>query len=242
MLEPCFFDKNRLFGVYHPATDGGSDKLLVICPPLFDEYRRCYRALAELAKGCASDGTHVFRFDYFGTGESWGDLDDASVEGWLGDVRAAIEEGIALSGASRVYLLGVRFGATLAAQVRHPRIVEYVFWDLVQSGAQYIQQVQKVDADVERSHLEGARYLGISAGSEPFEQFELKASLRDGIGRLTTDVDGLRAHARVHRIVSKEAEAGGDVEFSGFAYDWPPYHDGLLLPKPVLEAIARRVK
>lgn len=241
MLEPCFFDKNRLFGIYHPAADGGSDKLLIICPPLFDEYRRCYRALAELAKGCASDGTHVFRFDYFGTGESWGDLGEASVEGWLDDVRAAIEEGIALSGASQVYLLGVRFGGTLAAQVRHPQVVEYLFWDLVTSGADYLQHLERVDADVERSHVEGARYLGISPGTGSFAQFELKTSLRDGLAQLNVDLQALRSRARLHRVVSKEVDAGGDAEFSGLAYDWPSYHDGLLLPKPVLEAIARRV-
>lgn len=242
MLEPCFFDKNRLFGIYHPATDGGSDKLLVICPPLFDEYRRCYRALAELAKGCAAEGTHVFRFDYFGTGDSWGDLNDANVDGWLSDIRAAIDEGLALSGASQVYLLGVRFGGTLAAQIHHPQIVEYLFWDLVNTGADYLRHLERVDVELERFHLKSADYIGISAGDVTFQQFELSSMLKEGISRVNTDLPALKARARVHRIVSKEAEAGGDAEFSGYAYDWPVAHDGLLLPKPVLETIARRLK
>jgi pimeloyl-ACP methyl ester carboxylesterase len=241
MLEPCFFDKNRLFGTYHPTTDGGSDKLLVICPPLFDEYRRCYRALAELAKGCAADGTHVFRFDYFGTGESWGELEGANIEGWINDIRAAIEEGIALSGASQVYLLGVRFGGTLAAQVQHPQIAEYLFWDLVGSGADYLKHLKRVDDDLEQFHRDSANYLGISPGSVAFEQFQLSSALKDEIGRVNADLATLRTRARVHRVVSNEAVVGDDAEFSGFAYDWPTTHEGLLLPKPVLETIARRV-
>lgn len=56
MFEANFFDTGRLFGMYRPAEDADSDRLLVICPPLFDEYRRCYRALAELAKGCSAAG------------------------------------------------------------------------------------------------------------------------------------------------------------------------------------------
>lgn len=240
MLEPAFFDGNRLFGIYHPATDGSSDRLAVICPPLFDEYRRCYRALAELAKGCASAGTHVFRFDYFGTGESWGELNEASVEGWVTDIRSAIEEGLALSGASQVYLLGVRFGGTLAAQVKHPQIVEYLFWDLVRSGSDYLQHLKRADAELERFHVELADYVGISPGPVEYQQFELASHLEEGIGKLTAAPEALEGRARVHHVVSNEAQVGPHAEFSGFAYDWPVTHEGLLLPKPVLETLARR--
>lgn len=241
MLEPCFFDNGRLFGIYHPAADGGSDKLLVICPPLFDDYRRCYRALAELAKGVASDSTHVFRFDYFGTGESWGDLSEASTETWQADIRAAIEEGIALSGATQVHLLGVRIGGTLAAQVSHPQVTEYVFWDVVMSGAEYVRHLDQTDVELEHLHRESANYLGISAGDVAFRQFELTPSLRQGLSQLNVDLAKLRDRARVHRILSKESEVVGEgVEYSGFNYDWPTAHEGLLLPKPALETIARR--
>lgn len=241
MLEPSFFDHDRLWGIFHPATDATSDKLLVVCPPFFDEYRRCYRALAELAKGCASQGAHVFRFDYSGTGESWGELDDATVRSWVGDVRAAIEEGMALSGASRVYLCGVRFGGTLAAQVQHAAIVEYVFWDLVPNGASYLAHLKSVDAQLAASQLAVARRLGISPEPVSYQQFCLSTALREEMDRLTVDLPALQARARVHQIVSRPSEASRNVEYSGFPYDWPTFHDGLLLPKPALEAIARRI-
>ena len=241
MFEPSFFDQNRLFGFYHPARDAGSDRLLIICPPLFDEYRRLYKALAELAKGCASEGTHVFRFDYFGTGESWGMLEEASAETWVSDIRAALEEGLAISGASRVYLLGVRFSATLAAQVHHSAIVEYIFWDALCSGDEYLAWLAHSDTELEKIHLDTARFTNTKPKSVKYEGFHLSPALREGLRKLRVDMASLKTKARVHQIVCRESETSSDVEYSGFPYDWPTYHDGLLLPKPVLEAIARRL-
>ncbi len=242
MLEAAFFSKGRLFGCYHPAHDIASDRLLVICSPLFDEYRRCYKALGDLARGCAAAGTHVFRFDYFGTGESWGLLEEATVQTWLEDVRDAIEEGIALSGASQVYLCGVRFGATLAAQVRHPAIAEYVFWDVATSGAEYVNFLAQSDAHLTRTHLETARNANIVPETASFEMFHLTPDLRGGIGDLRVDLTALRKSTRVHQIVSQEAQAVDGAEYSGYPYTWPPLHTGHLAPKAVLEAIARRLK
>jgi pimeloyl-ACP methyl ester carboxylesterase len=241
MFEASFFSKGRLFGAYHPAHDITADRLLVICPPFFDEYRRCYRALAELANGCAAQGTHVFRFDYFGTGESWGLLEEATVGAWVDDVRAAIEEGIALSGASRVYLCGVRFGATLAAQVRHPAIVEYIFWDVVASGTSYLEHLAQTDKDLEQMQRKASRYVNITPKPVPYEMFHLTPALRETIDPLHVDLNALKGCARVHRIVSQEAHTADGAEYSGLPYSWPTHHDGLFLPKAALEAIVRRL-
>lgn len=241
MFEPEFFDNNRLFGFYHAPKNAESDRLLVICPPLFDEYRRCYKALSELSKGCAAEGSHVLRFDYFGTGESWGALEDASVQTWISDIRAAIEEGLALSGADRVYLCGVRFGATLAAQVQHPRIVEYLFWDLVASGTQYLTSLARADEELERMQKDLARYNNAPPDAVVYETFHLQPSLREGIAALQVNLAALAERARVHNVVCQAAQASDVAEYCGFAYDWPAFPDGLLIPKPVLEALARRL-
>jgi pimeloyl-ACP methyl ester carboxylesterase len=241
MFEASFFSKQRLFGAYHPAHDITADRLLVICPPLFDEYRRCYRALTELAVGCAAQGTHVFRFDYFGTGESWGLLEEATVSTWLTDVHDAIEEGLALSGATQVYVCGVRFGATLAAQARHPAIVEYILWDLIESGVGFLDHLAEVDRALERSQREIAHWVNVIPEPVQYEMFHLSPALREGLRELRVDLSGLHSRARVHRIVSQEARAVEGVEYSGHPYAWPVEHDGLFLPKAALEAIARRL-
>lgn len=241
-MEACFFDNHRLFGAYHPASDQGASRLLVICPPLFDEYRRCYKALVDLANGCAAEGTHTFRFDYYGTGESWGLLADADVQTWMGDVRKAIQEGMDVSGANKVYLCGVRLGATLAAQIGHPAIAEYILWDMLPEGAHYLKHLSEVDAGLEREQREGFLYHRAPAIAPPCEAFHLNPGLREGIRELRVDLAALKTRARVHQIVCQKSQATGEAEDPGFPYEWPPFHDGLLLPKPVLEAIARRLR
>lgn len=241
MFEPCFFDKNRLFGIYHPAPEVGSDRLLVVCPPLFDEYRRSYRALSELAKGCAAGGSHVFRFDYYGTGESWGDLEEATVENWLDDIRAAIEEGASLSGANKIYLLGVRFGATLAAQIHHPDIVAYIFWDPLPSGEAYLAHLARVDAELKSRNRTFAQRLNIPVEPVDYQMFPVSPSMRDGMARLSVDFPALGARAKLHRIVCQESQAIDGAEYGGIPYDWPISQRGVIGPKPVLEAIASKL-
>src|SRR5690606_15370589 len=111
----------------------------------------------------------------------------------------------------------------------------YVFWDVVMSGAEYVRHLDQTDVELEHLHRESANYLGISAGDVAFRQFELTPSLRQGLSQLNVDLAKLRDRARVHRILSKESEVVGEgVEYSGFNYDWPTAHEGLLLPKPAL--------
>ena len=63
----------------------------------------------------AASGWDTLRFDYYGTGDSAGDLIEANLGGWEKDIEWAIEEARATSGANRVALIGLRLGANLAA-------------------------------------------------------------------------------------------------------------------------------
>ena len=245
MIEPFFFREEQLFGCYHPAGGIGSSRLLVICPPFFDEYRRSYKALADLANACAEQNINVLRFDYFGTGESFGTLDQASVDGWRSDIESAIEEGIALSGADEVCLLGVRFGGTLAAQARHDCIKRYVFWDPVVSGSSYLAWLEEVNNDLKRSHYQLSRKINKGFENIEYEAFHLPLSLRNGIHELLLDQKALEKIAQTYVITTDKTVYDSNIfsncEFPGLRYDWPVYHDGVISQKPVLEAIAGRV-
>src|SRR5260370_27609992 len=67
--------------------------------------------LRELAMALAERGQHVLRFDYRGTGDSFGELGKVTVADWLEDIALAVREGREISGSSMVRLLGVRAGA-----------------------------------------------------------------------------------------------------------------------------------
>ena len=63
--------------------------LTVISPQLFNEYMCTHLALGELSLALAEKGQHVLRFDYRGTGDSFGDLCDVTASDWLEDIALA---------------------------------------------------------------------------------------------------------------------------------------------------------
>ncbi len=184
-MEAAFFGPpgTRLFGVYHPPLDGTEGKLAVlICNPLFQEYIRAHRALRQLAEQLAQVGCHVLRFDYAGTGDSSGTLAETGLQDWRESIALAETELFELSGARSITLVGLRFGATLAALHGSNRIAKTLLWDPVIDGASYIEELEKmhtsmlVDSDrypVRRRpvfHQGATELLGFRVPDELLEQ------------------------------------------------------------------------
>lgn len=245
MIEPFFFDEGRLFGSYSSATDPNADTVVVFCPPLFDEYRRTYRALSELAVAMAERGVHAFRFDYFGTAESQGLLSEASIKGWVSDIEKAIDEAMAVSGADRIILLGVRFGATLAAQIPRSRISRWLFWDPVLSGKQYRLWLEEIDHILHQRHEASARENNIRFEDIAYTNFNIPQSIQDTMSALEISDTTLRDTDRCFTVTTDPlfCQQTGLVncQFPGISYDWPYYHDGVITQKPVLEALLDQV-
>ena len=132
----------QLFGYYHAAAAGGS-RAAVICPSWGPEYQYAHRALRTLARRLAERGVHVLRFDYSGTGDSWGEGRDASPDAWVGDVSTAVEELRAMSGTPVVDLVGLRFGGYIAARAASERadVRRLVLWDPVTHGAAWLEEL-----------------------------------------------------------------------------------------------------
>jgi pimeloyl-ACP methyl ester carboxylesterase len=132
-----------LFGVLHdPPSAAGPPRVIVLCAPLWREGVRAHRVLRQLAVRLSKLGLSVLRFDYTGAGDSAGDNEQGDVETWLGDVAAAVDEAKRAKGVARVTLLGVRFGATLAALAASDRddVERLVLWEPVHVGAKYLEE------------------------------------------------------------------------------------------------------
>ena len=83
------------------------------------------------------------RFDYFGTGDSDGGLEAASVSRWIDDVGAADDELLNISGCTQRSLIGLRLGSALAflhAQQSTTQWQSLTFWEPVVNGAQYLAE------------------------------------------------------------------------------------------------------
>jgi pimeloyl-ACP methyl ester carboxylesterase len=102
-----------------------------------------------LAGRLAASGLDVLRFDYFGAGDSGGETTDATLSGWRRDIATAMDELLDMSQAQSAALVGLRLGATLAAQTAPglpSSIRQIVLWDPIRSGSDYFAEL------LERSH------------------------------------------------------------------------------------------
>jgi pimeloyl-ACP methyl ester carboxylesterase len=109
-----------------------------------------------LALQLAREGFDVLRFDYFGVGDSAGESREARVARWQTDVAAAAEELRALSGVQTMAVLGVRFGATLAATAADLQAVDQLLlWDPVVNGRRYLARLE----EMHRAMLTDTRYF-----------------------------------------------------------------------------------
>lgn len=143
--EPFFFGAEQsLFGVYYPPADTGQQIGVVVCHPWGQEYIRAHRACHQLALRLSNLGVPALRFDYYGTGDSAGEDEEASVQRSLESIATAIEELRTRSGVTRIALVGMRLGATLAALAgpQHPDVERVVLWEPLVNGAEYLEELK----------------------------------------------------------------------------------------------------
>lgn len=160
-----------LFGWLHPGTAG---RAVVLCPPIGDDGVRAHRPLRHLAERLAGAGTPALRFDFLGTGDSSGDeREPGRVAAWLDDVGLAIDHVRAESGAQEIYVVGLRLGATIAAEAASRRgdVAGVVLWEPYATGGAFVEHMRKLHAV--HARLEGKAYAARALGA---------AAARDALG------------------------------------------------------------
>ncbi|MDP1768783.1 MAG: alpha/beta hydrolase [Nitrospirota bacterium] len=147
---PMFFENGsyRLFGVLHEPATAPSGWGWVFCHPFAEEKLWAQRVYVSFARMLAARGAWVLRFDAMGNGDSQGRFSDSSVDTMLSDIGCAIRRLERSSGtALNVGLLGLRFGATLAALAaeRCPTVGKLVLWEPIVDGGKYMQELLRVN-------------------------------------------------------------------------------------------------
>jgi alpha-beta hydrolase superfamily lysophospholipase len=146
--QPLYFGhpSRPLFGWHHPPIASGG-RAVVLCNPLGLDGTRAHWSYRHLAERLAGAGFDVLRFDWHGTGDSSGDGSEPDqVATWQDDLSQAIEELKRRAGAARVHLVGLRVGATLAAQVAAERddIDSTVLWMPAATGTAWVSEMAKL--------------------------------------------------------------------------------------------------
>ena len=192
-----------LFGLhYAPSGSAATDTAVLLCPPVGWEYMRTHWAMRKVARLLSTAGLHVLRFDYFGTGDSAGDSSDVSVERWLSDIAAAAAELREASGAGRVSIVGVRLGASLAAQAaeRLSGLDRAVLWDPVVSGAAHLAELEAMHEEMLRTRKRPYRTEDLG---DELVGFPYPTPLRTGLSSI--DLRSAAPVAAAGTLVASEA-------------------------------------
>ena len=247
MQEAFFFgpSSRQLFGSYHPPVSGLSRVLTVICPPLLSELGRTYSALRSVAVSLAEAGQHVLRFDYYGTGDSFGTLAEATVSDWLEDIALAVQEGRDISGCTTVRIVGVRAGALLACKsVGAANDVErLVLWDPIANGVEFLRELHCMQATMVERNV----YLSRAERREAMRDqgtYRLSERMAAELGLLEADI-----YERVRnklRVVCSSPARGLPLDAVPHDLveqpcDWWAIDEELIIPRPILERLIAHV-
>jgi len=137
--------QNKLYSVYYePKVCANNSKAVILCYPIGQEYIRCHRMYSNLASKLVQEGVHVVKFDYSGTGDSYGDFSSTSMDAWvsdIGEIAAELKEG---TGARQLYVVGVRVGAYLALQYAQKEAVDgLVLLSPTFDGTDFLEEIDK---------------------------------------------------------------------------------------------------
>jgi len=143
--EPYFFGgDSSLFGVYQwPSRRVEERGAVLLCSPIYLESLNIHLSYRYLSAKLSDVGYHVLRFDYYGSGDSLGDDQEAHVERWQEDIRVAVKELKQRSGCNCISMIGFRFGAALAALSIPEKIDRLILWEPVVSGKSYVEALER---------------------------------------------------------------------------------------------------
>ena len=136
MLEPFFLetaDGELFIQQFLPNAGEQHRKGILIIPPLFEELNRSRAILARQSRALADRGFEVVLPDLTGTGDSFGELADATVAVWGKNIEAVADwmenRGLSLTG-----FIAVRAGSLLLDSLLN-RFSIAVLWSPIAKGS-----------------------------------------------------------------------------------------------------------
>jgi pimeloyl-ACP methyl ester carboxylesterase len=250
MIQPLSFGRSgqQLFGAYHPPqARRAGEAAVLLCYPAVQEYMRTHWAFRKLAGLLTREGLHVLRFDYFGTGDSAGGSHQVSAHRSLADVRLAATELKDLAGVRRVSVLGLRWGATLAAQAAAQglEVQDLVLWEPAVDGRSHLEDLKAIEA------VRYRRFPPLAGGVEgellgypldatqraEMEAIDLKGLTRLGASRVLLFASRARPEHQLLLGALQDRE-GRPPTCQVVAEEADQNHDGVLLSSKVLQAMA----
>jgi pimeloyl-ACP methyl ester carboxylesterase len=194
-MRPEFFGEpdGPLYGVLYSPTQESSRGVLV-CPPIGQEYIRSHMALGQLGKRLNRKGFHFYKFDYAGTGDSFGDLTSTSWDTWKKNVQQAALHFVESQDLNELIIIGMRIGSLLVLEIvdELAKIVplkKVLLWDPPADGTKYLQNLENLQWDILKRGDDLIPYpKGDSFGPEDqLLGYVLPQSIKDEIKKLSLE-------------------------------------------------------
>lgn len=116
---------------------------IVYIPPFGEEMNRCRAHVAQQARDFAASGYYCTLLDFYGTGDSEGELKEASLACWRNNISLTLQT-LTAEAPAPVTLWGTRLGAIVAADYIDSgdiEVTELLLWQPVTSGKRYVTQL-----------------------------------------------------------------------------------------------------
>lgn len=149
--EPIWFgpEGRPLFGWLTMPADGHARGGVLCAPPIGREVRSGRRAMRSLSLSLAVQGYVTLRFDFDGTGDSSGGINDAGRdEQWIASIVEAATY-LRTLGLTSVSAVGMRLGATLLGVAADRYTLDFssvVLWDPCESGQSFLRELNALEA------------------------------------------------------------------------------------------------
>jgi len=168
-------EEKQLFGMYYPPVNQGKKNIgVLLLYPIQQEYMRCHWGFKHMAKLLSKQGFPVFKFDYYGTGDSYGESQDFSLEQCLKDIKLAEQEFKLRSGIHSVAIVGLRLGATLAAMYANQNSTkQLILWDPVVQGDSHLKELSSLQQQLLKRIKENAYFFSGIKTKQPQPPNEL---------------------------------------------------------------------
>jgi len=126
----------------------GSDTAILCLPSIAEELNLSRAVVAKQAQHFASNNIPCYVLDYFGTGDSEGEFEQASCDIWLENILT-VAQWLKQKGVSKIILWGVRFGALFILSYQKKLhellpITQQILWKPVSNGKLFSGQFLRI--------------------------------------------------------------------------------------------------
>jgi alpha/beta superfamily hydrolase len=129
-------EKHLFYAFFSPKSQPSTG--VIFCSPFAEEKVRTVRVFVSFARALANLGIAVLCFDYFGDGDSEGDFEKAGFGDRILDTEAAFAFIKGKTALTKVGILGLRWGATLAALCADSLNPDFlILWEPITDSKKY---------------------------------------------------------------------------------------------------------